>query len=88
MKDYDKSWYKEQERKELNRWTTEKTFMAIQSWDREQYQDLEDEYMESLMLGSREELVDKLIFLAHEIGNDLKFGGEVRKELLKWDERK
>ena len=47
------------------------------------YQDLEDH-----RLWDAAEMIDKLIFLAHEIGNDQTFGTEVRKELKKWDSKK
>ena len=35
----------------------------------------------------KEELVDLLIFLAHEFPNDQEFGGKVRRELLKFNKR-
>jgi len=38
-------------------------------------------------LWTEEELIDKLIFLAHEHGNDMELGRRVRQELIKWDRR-
>jgi len=49
----------------------------------EVYTDAEDEHR----IWSKEELIDKLIFLAHEHGNDMTLGAMVRRELLKWDNR-
>ena len=47
------------------------------------YTDLEDDFR----IWSKEELIDKLIFLAHEHGNDMELGKKVRQELIKWDNR-
>jgi purine-nucleoside phosphorylase len=49
----------------------------------EVYQDLEDR-----RLWTDQELVDLIIFLAHEHGNDMEFGKLVRSELLKFDSRR
>ena len=49
-------------------------------YEQECYQDLEEN-----RLWTATEMIDKLIFLAHEIGNDQIYGSEVRKELKKYD---
>ena len=49
----------------------------------EVYTDLED----MARLWTKEELIDKLIFLAHEHGNDMELGKKVRQELIKYDNR-
>jgi hypothetical protein len=58
--------------------------MNITNEGNETYQDLEDEHR----LWNKDELIDKLIFLAHEIGNDFLLGEAVRKELIKFDKRR
>jgi hypothetical protein len=49
----------------------------------EVYQDLEDR-----RLWTDQELVDLIIFLAHEHSNDMEFGKLVRRELLEFDSKR
>jgi hypothetical protein len=43
--------------------------------------------LEEIRNWDKEELVDLLIYLAHEVPNDQTFGAVVRQELLKFDKR-
>jgi hypothetical protein len=53
------------------------------SWKpNEVYTDLEE-----FRTWDKEEMVDLLIFLAHEFPNDQEFGEKVRQELIKFDRR-